>query len=251
MSHNKSTPTSGPQLSIILPAYREAENLRELLPQLMPVAMSLDPHAEVLVIEAASPVDDTAKVCADHGARCISRLGGNYYGDAVRTGINASKGQFAIIMDADGSHDSEFIRALWEKRGHDSVTIASRYVAEGSTDNPFILVELSRILNFCFKVVLKMPVFDVSNSFRIYPGDVLRSLKLEYTHFDIQEEILAKLIWNKAYALKIQEIPFRFQRRIHGHSKRSLIVFGFAFVRAMLLLFRMKRKHLKSIGSKK
>lgn len=246
-----SEPPAGkaPLLTVILPAYREADNLRELLPRLMPVVRELDPGAEVLVIETAAPVDDTRQVCEAHGARCLPREGGDFYGDAVRTGIRKSQGDFAVIMDADGSHDPEFIRKLWDSRGEASVSIASRYVREGSTDNPFLLVEMSRLLNFVFKLVLKMNVFDVSNSFRIYPGNALRSLELEYIHFDIQEEILVKLIWNATYKLTIKEIPFRFQRRKHGESKRSLFVFMVAFLRAIIRLRRIKRQHLKRISA--
>jgi dolichol-phosphate mannosyltransferase len=228
------------ELSIILPSYTEAENLRVLLPRLTPVLDELTGSWEVLVVDTVEPLDDTAALCDGERVRYTPRVGGNDYGDAIRTGIRESRGRMAAIMDVDGSHDPEFLRQMWSAREQADIVIASRYTAGGSTDNPPLLVMFSRMLNSVFAVVLRMPVRDISNSLRLYRGAPLRALELRFAHFDIQEEILARLLWDPVSPATVLELPFRFRRRLSGDSKRSMAVFIAAFVSAMFRLARLR-----------
>ncbi|MCL4368412.1 MAG: glycosyltransferase [Actinobacteria bacterium] len=230
------------ELSLVLPAYAEAENLRELLPELVAVVRAITAHFEILVIDTQEPRDDTPAICEALGVRRVPRVGGDEYGNAIRTGIDASRGTWVVIMDVDGSHDPKFINELWRRRVDADVVIASRYAHGGSTDNPFLLVLSSHILNSVFALVLRIPVHDVSNSFRLYHGDELRSLRLTSAHFDIQEEMLARLLWAADRPATVLEIPFRFRQRSHGESKRSMVVFIAAFVGAMGRLWVLKGK---------
>ncbi len=206
-------------LSIVVAAYREGESLALLLPRLTRAARELVPDFEVLVVDTLEPMDDTAAVCAANQVRLIRRQPTNDYGDAIRTGIAASRGEFVLIMDADGSHNPEFIRELWQHRHHAEVVIASRYTVGGRTDNPRLLVGMSCLLNQLFRFVARFPVLDVSNSFRLYRGEPLRKLELTFRHFDILEEILAKLLWRQPDPAQVLEIPYHFERRLAGESE--------------------------------
>jgi dolichol-phosphate mannosyltransferase len=236
--------SAGPDvgLSVILAAYRESENLSLLLPRLTAAVRDLTPTFEILVVDTLAPLDDTQDVCAAHRVRLLRRQPTNDYGDAIRTGIGASRGEFVIIMDADGSHNPDYVRALWDQRHRAEVVIASRYVAGGRTDNSPLLVGMSRLLNRVFRFTVGFPVLDVSNSFRLYRGELLRGLHLEYRHFDILEEILAKLMWGVSPPVRIIEIPYHFERRLAGESKRNLAVFGLHFSLAALRLYGLRRR---------
>jgi len=233
-------------LSVILAAYQEANNLRILLPRLKTVLFDLTPQYEVLVVDTQSPKDDTELICTQNNVRYIRRQGGNNYGDAIRTGINEINSKFVIFMDADCSHNPEFIAQMWRKRNEADLVIASRYIPGGSTDNPWILVQFSRLLNSLFISIVKIPVMDVSNSFRLYRHDLLRNLTLVNDHFDILEEILAKLLWERNPPAKILEIPYSFEKRYSGKSKRNLFVFGFHFMQALFRLKTLRNKQMKT-----
>jgi dolichol-phosphate mannosyltransferase len=230
------------ELTVMLPAYGEADNLRILLPAIKKVIAELGVTAEIIVLDAACPVDDTQAVCLENQVTWLPRQGGNRYGDAVRTGIRASTGEFVITMDSDGSHNPQFIHELWKNRAKADVVIASRYVPGGVTENPWLLVAMSRVLNVIFKIFVGMPVYDVSNSFRLYRGDLLRSVHPTYANFDVLEEILAKLIWGPD-SISILELPFRFEKRRYGKPKRQLIVFGVQFLTALFKLGSLRLKH--------
>lgn len=239
------------ELTVMLPAYGEADNLRILLPAIKKVTAELGTDAEILVLDAESPVDDTQAVCRENAVTWLPRQGGNRYGDAVRTGIRASTGEFVIAMDSDGSHNPQFIHELWKHRSKADVVIASRYIPGGVTENPWLLVAMSRVLNVIFKIFVGIPVYDVSNSFRLYRGDLLRSIQPTYANFDVLEEILAKLIWGRGpHSVSILEIPFRFERRRYGKPKRQLIVFGIQFLTALFKLWSIRAGYTTSARKK-
>jgi dolichol-phosphate mannosyltransferase len=232
-------------MSVVMAAYSEAENLVNLLPRLLAVLDQTAGSFEVLVVDSEQPLDATEEVCARWGVRHVRRQGGDTYGDAIRTGLALARGEWVVLMDADGSHDPEFIKLLWDERTGADVVIASRYVPGGSTENPRLLVAFSRLLNHPFAMALRMPARDVSNSFRLYRADCLSGLVLESDHFDIQEEILARLVWSPVHPARVAEVPFSFARRDHGSSKRNMPVFLIAFLRTMWRLQRLRR----SLGS--
>ena len=167
---------------------------------------------EIIVVDTRTPRDDTPLVCARWGVRYLRRDGGDLYSHAIRTALTASRGRFVIIMDADGSHGPSFIPLLWAERDVADLVIASRYVPGGRTENPRILIWLSRAVNLVFRFTLAVPCADVSNSFRLYRGADVRALSLECENFDVVEEILVKLVFtHPGYRLK--EVPFTFERR--------------------------------------
>lgn len=240
----------GKELTVMLPAYGEADNLRILLPAIKKVIEELGVTAEIIVLDANVPVDGTQLVCLENKVTWLPRQGGNHYGDAVRTGIRASRGEFVIAMDSDGSHNPQFIHELWKNRSRADVIIASRYIPGGVTENPWLLVAMSRVLNVIFKIFVGIPVYDVSNSFRLYRGDLLRSIHPTYTNFDVLEEILAKLIWcNPHQTAKVIEIPFRFEQRLHGKPKRKLVVFAMQFLIALFRLRKLRNTYAHVVKS--
>ena len=209
-------------LCVVLPCYREEENLRVLLPRLAEAIRGLD--AEVIVVDTVEPRDGTPAVAAEHGVRYVNRRGGDAFGNAVRTGIREAGGAWILFMDADGSHAPEFVPELWEARGGADVVVASRYVEGGRLENPWHLRAMSRALNATYGLVLGIRCRDISNSFKLYRGDWLRELDLRSDNFDIIEEILFKM-GRRHRDLRIVELPFTFQKRMFGETKRDLARF--------------------------
>jgi len=229
-------------LSVIIPAYNEAENLKLVLPRLIRSLQDMKISFEVLVIDTEKPLDDTHVVCekfTQQNVRCIPRQEGPSFGSAVRTGIQHCKGKFVVFMDGDGSHDPELIKKLYEIRDNADVIVASRYIKGGDTENGWILKQMSLIVNIVFRIVFAIHCRDISNSFKLYKGPDIRSLNLVCENFDLVEEILVKLKRAK-HDLKIIEIPCLFHQRKHGKTKRRLLAFVFTFIYTLLRLRFMK-----------
>ena len=223
------------KFTLALPSYKEEENLFEILPRIIQALNSTNSKYEILVIDTSWPMDNTQKVCAQYGVKYVQRQGGNSYGDAVRTAIHESEGDYLIFMDADGSHTPEFIVDLIRNLGENDVVIASRYVENGATENPMSLVIMSKLVNLTYSLVLGLNCKDVSNSFKLYKTHKLKKLNLKCNNFDIVEEILFKLKKMDAH-IKLKEIPFLFKKRLHGKTKRNLISFVLTYVITILKL---------------
>lgn len=232
-----------PELSVILPAYEEAGNLVWLLPQLRSELSALDIPFEILVVDTETPRDKTPEICLENGVSYIPRSGGALYSHALNTGIAATTGRWILCMDSDGSHPPSIVKSMWAVRSQADLIIASRYVKGGGTENPAVLIFLSYLVNLTFRMVLGIRCRDLSNSFRLYRGDALRSLTLECRNFDIIEEILLKLSLRDA-DFSILELPFTFQTRKEGKTKRDLIAFMFSYLGTIRRLRRLRKSAL-------
>ena len=225
------------ELTIFVPAYKEAQNLAALLPRIVAAVSVLESSYEIIVVDTVRPMDDTRAVC--------SRVQGNIiyantdyadsYCNAVRTGIRLARGKYFIALDADGSHDPEFIRQLYFNKEGADVVIASRYVDGGGTQNSKIEILMSKFVNIIYAMVLNLDCKDVSNSFKLYKTQELKALKLKSKNFDIIEEILFKLKKNKKY-LVIKELAFTFKTRIYGQTKRKLVLFALTYLFTLIKL---------------
>ncbi|MEG2393541.1 MAG: glycosyltransferase [Ruthenibacterium sp.] len=229
-------------ISVILPAYREGGNLRMLLPRVKAALDKTGEAYEVLVIDTATPTDETPALCEENGVTRVPRTPGDTYGDAIRTGFAAAQYAYLVVMDADGSHDPEDIPRFFAqmKTGQWDIVIGSRYTQGGQTKNSFLLRLMSYALNGTYRVLFGIKARDVSDSYRMYRAQQAKALTLECSHFDIVEEILIKLqIGNKDFAIK--EIPIYFDKRQHGKSKRNLVKFVLSYAATMQRLLRIKR----------
>lgn len=232
------------ELSVVMPAYREAESLKMLLPRLLPTINKFCSSFEVIVADSMEPLDATASVCAEYGVVHLPRFGGNSYGDAVRSGIARAQGQLILLMDADGSHNPADIETLWSHQHDADIVIGSRYVKGGSTENPWVLIAMSRALNYAYKWVFRLPVADVSNSFRLYKREQIQSLNLVSNNFDIVEEILIRLVSGVNHA-SVVEVPVTFEQRKAGESKRNLPAFIVSYFTSMRKMWRFRAEELR------
>lgn len=213
-------------LSIVIPAWNEGENLRLLLPQLSKALADLGLRYEVIVADHEA-TDDTASICTREGARLLM-ISGKGYGTSLREAFATAQGEYVLTMDADLSHPSEFIQDLWRKKGDYDVVIASRYIRGGSADMPLTRLVLSRILNGTFSIALQMPVQDLSSGFRLYRRAVLQETSPEGRDFNILQEILTKAVCR---GFTVGEIPFSYQRRGSGSSHARLAAFAVEYLK--------------------
>ena len=208
-------------LSVIIPALHEAENLSIIGPQLVDVLTALGISYEILIITRGADAA-THAAAATVNARVIEQVERGY-GGALVAGFAESRGEYVLTMDADASHAPEFVENLWKSRQNAEVTIASRYVRGGRAHMPLGRYLLSRVLNAFFSLGLDVPIRDLSSGFRLYRGDVLREQVYSARDFDILQQIVIR-----AYAdgWHVQEIPFRYEPREHGSSHARVLRVG-------------------------
>jgi dolichol-phosphate mannosyltransferase len=222
-------------LSVVIPVLNERENVERLLPRTAAVLDAIGCTYELVVVDGGSQ-DGTAAAAAAGGARVIRQtLPG--YGGALREGLAAAQGTYILTLDADLSHDPDFIVKLWRARPRADVIIASRYVKGGVAYMPRHRLILSRILNGFFARGLGLPIRDLSSGFRLYRAAAVRELALQGTNFEVLEEILVKA---HAAGWRLAEIPFTYYPRERGSSHARIVAFGMDLLRAFLRLWKLR-----------
>ena len=148
-------------ISTVLLAYKEAENLKVLLPKIKQQLDKIGEEYEIIIVDTMKPLDDTPAVCKKFGARYVNqRL--PHFGGAFRTGIKAARYDKFLIMDSDGSHNPIYIPDIYKKfvSGAD-VVIGSRYVKGGKTNDSKVSIIMSISLTV-FRIITGIKAADIS-----------------------------------------------------------------------------------------
>jgi len=212
-------------VSIVVPTYREAENLPALVGRIAAAMAPLARSYEIVVVDDDSR-DGTDRVIADLVAasrpvRLITRVGQRGLSSAVLHGFGEARGQALVCMDADLSHPPEAIPRLLACLAEPGVdfALASRYVPGGSTDQRWGLL---RWLNSKAAALLARPfvkVRDPMSGFFALPQAVLsRAADLSPVGYKIGLELMVK-----CGCRHIREVPIHFALRECGRSKLTLI----------------------------
>ena len=202
------------EISIVLPTYNEAENIKELIPQLKKEF----PKAEILVVDDSSP-DGTAKVAKSLGVRVIVRKKKEGIGAALAEGYRKAKGGIIMSMDADGSISVESVRILLKKLQKYDLVVGSRYSKGGSPSGRKLQKIISALGNKAIKIMCRLPVDDVSLNFKTFRKESLKFFKFNEKTNVIGIEMILDAKPNK---LRIGQMPVIFSERHYGASKTKL-----------------------------
>lgn len=223
------------ELSIVIPAWNEGENVKVLLERLRPVAARIDTLHEVAIV-VPSENDTTCAPARAAGAKIVVQTEPGY-GGALRAGFARTRGRSVLTMDADCSHDPHFLLPMWAARDRAQVVIASRYVMHGHAEVELSRAILSRILNGFFRTLLSLPLRDISSGFRLYDRRVLDEVRSTGRDFDVLEELVIRA-WLAGFA--IEEVPFHYRPRLTGRSHAKLIKFGIAFLKTAWRMWKLR-----------
>jgi dolichol-phosphate mannosyltransferase len=222
-------------LTVVIPALDEAASLRELLPELRAALERMGLSFEIVVVDGGS-TDDTRHVIESSGATFL-RQSQRGYGNALAEGFAAARGDYVLTMDADYSHEPSFVANLWAARETADVVIASRYVRGGSAEMSLLRALLSRVLNRVYRSILDLEYRDLSSGFRLCRMSALAAVDPAGRDFDYLPELLV-LLFTQGY--RIREVPFRYRPRKKGRSHAKLLRFGWAYVRTLLRMRRLR-----------
>ena len=222
------TEESSLQLSVIIPTYKEAENVSELIGRLEKVLSMVS--WEVIFVDDDSPDDTSAVVRAialkNPKVRCVQRIGRRGLSSACIEGMMAATAPVISVMDADLQHDETILPLMLEKIEKDGaeIVVGTRYAEGGSTGD----WDQSRkfISEFATKVgqmVMKQDVSDPMSGFFMLRRSVLDLTvrNLSGIGFKILLDILATA---RDHSLCVAEVPYHFRNRFAGESKLDEMV---------------------------
>ena len=227
-----------PELSVVVPAFRERENIPRLLDALERALAGLDWETIVVVDDADDGSEAVVRERAqrDPRVRCIQRIGRRGLASACIEGMLASSAPYLAVIDADLQHDETLVPQLLAtaQREQADLAVASRYMAGGSTGGLApARVRVSRLAGALSASVSEGLSDPMSGFFvvrRTFLDRVVRNL------YGRGFKILLDLIAAARGEIKIVELPYRMRSREHGESKLGARVVAEFF---MLLLYHM------------
>jgi dolichol-phosphate mannosyltransferase len=211
---------------LVLPTYNEAENLEPLVAAAL---ANLPGAARVLVVDDNSP-DGTGQI-ADRLAAAQERVEvlhrprkeglGPAYVAGFRQALGAGAGRI-LEMDSDFSHDPADLGRLLAATERADVAIGSRYVAGGGVENWSRLRQaISRGGSAYARIVLGLPIRDLTGGFKCFRREVLERIELEEISsrgYAFQVEMTYRAV---ELGFEVVEVPIVFHERRAGASKMS------------------------------
>ena len=205
-------------LSIVIPVYNEEENISSTLFRLQKTVMT--PH-EILIVYDFDE-DNTLPVAKKFEVQCIKNLYKHGVLGAIKTGMEAARGDFVIVTMADNSDTPEDIDKMVQKAEKENLDIvcASRYMKGGHQIGGGFKKLLSMAAGLSLYWLVRLPTHDATNSFKLYRKSFLEKQVIESpAGFSLGLELVAKAY---VQGRKINEVPTVWQDREVGTSRFRL-----------------------------
>ena len=237
--------TEGVEITALVPAYNEAENLAPLLEKLTADLSTLAKTYEILVVDDGS-TDDTLERLRElhrripHLRAIIFRTN---YGKsaALSVGFQAARGRFVVTLDADLQDDSAEIGPLIAKleEGYDLVSGWKQ-----KRQDPLLKTGPSKLFNAVTSSMTGVKLHDMNCGLKAYRSEVVRTIRLRG---ELHRFIPVLAHWN---GFRVGEIRTVHHARLHGKTKFGPARFlnGFLDLLAVMFLNTSSRRPLHLFG---
>lgn len=209
-------PGIGRRISVVLPAYNEAENIERQVRAVDEVltALRFDDY-EVLVVNDGSR-DATAEIVGRLKLELPRVVLRNHevnkgYAQALRTGFTSAAMPLVFYTDSDNQFDVKEIKNLLASIDDYDIVCGFRIYRF----DPFSRLVLSWGYNLMVRILFRIRVRDVDCAFKLFRREVFERINIESKKFFVDTEILAKAA---KLNMRINEIGVRHYPRTAGQS---------------------------------
>jgi dolichol-phosphate mannosyltransferase len=235
--------TIPPTVLVVVPTYNERENL-----PLLARGVLAHPGFRMLVVDDGSPdgtgaVADALAIEYPGRVEVMHRTGqrglGRSYIDGLQKAIAQPDVDLVCQMDADLSHNPEYLPALVAATTDHDVVIGSRYLNGVSVVNwPLHRIFLSAFANRYIRTVTSLTPRDCTSGYRCWRRESLARLPLKAMVSDGYAFLVEMLFEASRRGCRIGEVPIIFVERRQGQSKVSSSVLIESLITPWRLVFR-------------
>jgi glycosyltransferase involved in cell wall biosynthesis len=215
------------KLSIIIPAYNEAETIHLILNKIKAVELMDDIKKEVIIVNDCS-TDHTNKAVADYQS-ANPDLNIQYFehdhnrgkGAALHTGIAKATGDYLIIQDADLEYDPQEYNDLLKPicNGFADVVYGSRFMGSNPHRILFFWHTIgNRWLTFASNMFSNLNLTDMETCYKLFDTKVIQSIKLTEKRFGFEPEITQKIA--RIPKIRIYEVGISYYGRTYDDGKK-------------------------------
>lgn len=209
-----------PVLSVLMPVFNEGATLADAIGQLE--KSGLGASFELVIVDDGSS-DASAEIIARAAAdrpwiRPFRHASNRGKGAAIRTAIDAARGDYVCILDADLEYEPSDMAPMLE------VVLARRAEVVygvrafgGHAAHSYWYVLGNRLVTTFANVLFNSYLRDVMTCFKLMPTSIAKSLDITSDGFALEAEITGKLLRR---GHRIFEIPISYNARSHAQGKK-------------------------------
>ena len=208
-------------ISILIPSFNEEKTILNILNR---ISKTIDSsiNYEVVIINDGS-TDNTLKLL-EQNKNLYNQLityERNYgKGNAVKKGLELSKGKYVFFQDADLEYDpidiNKFIKLI--NRFEPDLIIGSRFNYSEYTRSHNILNKFgNKLITLIFNLFYNTTFTDIYSCYACFKKDLLNEKNLKTKGFEQHAEILCKVIKK---GKKFYEVPISYNGRTHDEGKK-------------------------------
>ncbi|MFK4805853.1 glycosyltransferase family 2 protein [Microbacterium sp. ZW CA_36] len=200
-----STSTETIELSIVMPCLNEAETLAVCIDKAQGYLARSGVVGEVVIADNGS-TDGSQEIARAHGARVVD-VPAKGYGSALMGGIDAARGEYVIMGDADDSYDFSQLDPFVERlREGDQLVMGNRFqggIAEGAMP-PLHKYLGNPVLSWIGRALFRSPIGDFHCGLRGFNRRAILDLHLQTTGMEFASEVVVK---STLGGLRVSEVP--------------------------------------------
>jgi glycosyltransferase involved in cell wall biosynthesis len=219
-------------LSVIIPVYNEVESIHEIVKRVKDTGLAW----EIILIDDGSE-DGTRNLLKEmdgHGkVRVILHKENLGKGAAVRTGLDAARGDILLIQDADLEYDPRDYPVLLKplEEGIADVVYGSRFLGGPRRVAMFWHMVANHLLTFMTNILYNTILSDMETGYKVFRRKVVEGMSLRAKRFDFEPEFTAKVLKRK---YRIFEVPITFNPRDYSEGKKIKLKDAFEAVWTLL-----------------
>ena len=234
--------TERPHLSLVIPCYNEAGNLRELFKAIRAAVGPLQLSYEIIITDDCSQ-DESWEILKEFAAGDpsirVQRFGTRFGKSAAAwAGMKISRGRYIVTLDADLQNDPKDLPKLLEPLERFDCVCGTRVESRKHGDN-FIRIGSSRIANWVRNKVSGDNISDAGCGYRVFKSECIADLKL----FEGMHRFMGTLF--KIEGFTVTEVPVSNHPRLAGQSKYGVWNRLFASFYDLLAVRWMKKRMFK------
>ena len=204
-----------PHLSLVFPAFNEAENLPPLLESAIKIGEQLGRVFEIVVVDDGSQDESAALLDRwkrlDPRIRSVHHADNQGYGAALRAGLREARGELIFFSDADLQFDLAEIDALLTQTEHAEIVVGYR----SPRRDPWPRRAIAAVWGVLVRRLFDLPVRDIDCAFKVFRREVLEAIPIESIGAFVNTEILARA---RAAGFDIAQVPVSHRRRRSGQQ---------------------------------